>query len=293
MQALAAFFMHMPQPPMFFGAFLLFCLGACMGSFINVVVHRLPLMFKQALAELWAQEFPPNHQNGETSTSLTLSQPASSCPTCQKRIRWYDNLPIVSWLYLRGRCRHCQASISSAYVWVELVTALLTPIIFYVMLHAGHSTAYAAALVIFAWQLLTIALLDAREQLLPMELSIPLIATGLYAASLGVLPISSADAIQACMYAWLALAGFACLFKWVRGIDGLGDGDPYLLAGIAAWLGAQAALYSILLACVLGLIWMLLAQRFYQRDIKQAIAFGPFICLGAFIYVVFLLCFSA
>lgn len=249
-----------------------FIFGACIASFINVVVWRLPIMLNQewdaAAAEQLKLEAP-------SQQPFNLSQPASHCPHCKQAIHWFHNLPILGWLLLRGRCASCQAAISKRYPLVELVGALLATITAYYY-PPGFAAMAAIGLVLC---LLCLALIDWDTHLLPDSIVLPLLWAGLLINSGGY--FSSLE--QA---AWGAAAGYGVLwacfkaFKAISGKDGMGYGDFKLLAALGAWFGWPALATILLLASVTGASFGI-AQRLGGRLLpQQPIAFGPWLALA-------------
>jgi leader peptidase (prepilin peptidase) / N-methyltransferase len=227
-------------------------LGLIIGSFLNVLVHRLP-----------------------RGRSFVL--PRSRCPWCGGVIAARDNLPIVSWLLLRGRCRKCSAPISPRYPLVEAATALL----FLACLERFGATAHAAAAAIFCALLLALAVTDIEHLLLPDGLTFPGMATGL--ALQPWLPPTAAEALVGMLAGAGALFLIAELWLWLRGEEGMGLGDAKLLAMVGAFLGWQGALLSLFFGVVVGAalgIALLVAGR---RGWKSRLPFGTFLALGALV----------
>jgi leader peptidase (prepilin peptidase)/N-methyltransferase len=243
--------------------------GACVGSFLNVVIGRVPA--------------------GESVVS-----PGSRCPRCRAPIAWYDNVPVVSWLVLRARCRRCGAPISARYPIVEALGAAV--VVAALLRHGLALPALGEAVLVLL--LLTLALIDLDTWLLPHALTWPLIALGLAAAAAGAAPADGlrAAAIGAAV-GWSAFAALAWIAAKVAGREALGFGDVWLLAGIGAWLGVGALLPVVLLASVQGavigiaLVALGRAQKgpegggAAQADgwvpPRNAVPFGPFLALGA------------
>lgn len=232
-------------------------LGACVGSFLNVVIHRLP--------------------RGES-----LWGPRSRCPACGAPIAWYDNLPLLSWLLRRGRCRACGGPISARYLVVEALTALLL-----VALQArlGWSVELLVAFY-FACALLAIAYIDLDFQIIPDALSLPGIAVGLLAAPL-LHPGARLDALgEAALGAAVGggiLWSVAWIYERATGREGMGGGDIKLLAMVGAFLGWQGVLLTLLLGSLAGSAIGVAVMIARGADTKLAIPFGPFLSIGAFV----------
>lgn len=250
-------------------------LGAIIGSFLNVVVIRLPLM----LEAQWtrdSREFLA--LNPEDQPTLSLSKPASHCPHCQNPIKPIHNIPILSYLFLRGRCHHCGASISVQYPIVELLSAVLTAL--YVMEYGISTTALASML--FTYALIVLTLIDQRHQLLPDQITLPLLWLGLL-VNLSGLFASPADGIIGAALGYLSLWSVFWLFKLITGREGMGYGDFKLSAALGAWLGWQMLPMVILLASLLGLVVGCYGIIFAGRDRETPLAFGPYLCIAGWI----------
>ena len=247
-------------------------LGLMLGSFLNVVIYRLPLMLERRWAAECAQ-----WQGNEVAEAppFNLLVPASACPHCQAPIRAWQNIPLVSYLLQRGRCSHCLAPISWRYPLVELSSGLL---------FAGFAWFYGLSgwwLVasLFSVTLLTLALIDARTQLLPDYLTLPLLWAGLlYNLWSGRVPL--ADAVMGAVLGYLALWSVYWLFKLVTGKEGMGYGDFKLLAALGAWLGWMLLPLVILLSSVLGAVFGILLLLLSKHEKGQTMPFGPYLALA-------------
>lgn len=253
-------------------------LGLCFGSFVNVAVYRLPKMMQQQWRNWCAEEFSLDSNN---ETAITLSKPASSCPHCQHRIRWYENIPLASYLLLLGRCSQCREPISPRYPMVEIGAALLT-VIAYAKLGWTFDTIVISGLLL---TLLTLALIDWDTQLLPDNLTLPLLWVGLlYNANpleLFQAGISLSAALYGATLGYLTLWSVNAAFSLLRNEQGMGNGDFKLLAALGAWLGYQALPEVILLSCGLACVYALFAAAAGQNARK--FAFGPFLAAAGFI----------
>ncbi len=250
-------------------------LGLVVGSFLNVVIHRLPLMLERE----WQAEHDPTKA---AHTHFNLAVPASHCPHCGHPLRWFDNIPLLSYLLLRGRCRHCQAAISWQYPAVELATAL----IFVWSLGRHGMSADALAWAGFASALLALAVIDARTTLLPDALTQPLTWAGLMAASMGLSGLALADALWGAVAGYLFLWSVYWLFRLVTGQEGMGRGDFKLMAALGAWLGWQALIALVMIASLSGLavgLWLKWRQRLPAGGY---IPFGPFLALAGAVLMV-------
>lgn len=248
-------------------------LGLCVGSFLNVVIYRLPKMMEREwryecaiLLNGDAPEAPP----------LTLSQPASSCPSCQHKIRWYENIPLLSWLALRGQCSQCQHAIGIRYPLVELATMLAS---IAVVLTFGPSFKMLAAL-LFTWVLIALTGIDFDTQLLPDSLTLPLAGLGLLVNTQGLFT-SPTQAIWGYVIGFLVLWLVYILFKLITGKEGMGYGDFKLLAALGAWLGPFMLPLIILLSSLVGAIIGLVLLKIRKEN--QPFAFGPFLAIAGWI----------
>lgn len=253
-------------------------LGLCIGSFLNVVIHRLPQMMERAWklegAELLGVPAPDLPE-------LSLSRPASRCPQCGHRIRWFENIPLLSWLVLRGRCSACKTPISARYPIVELATGLL----FALLAWRFGSQLGVLAWCLFAALLVALTGIDWDTTLLPDSLTLPLLWAGLIAAALGwTLPL--ATAVWGAVFGYLALWSVYWLFKLTTGKEGMGAGDFKLLAALGAWLGWQMLLPIVLGASVIGAVVGIAMKLSGALREGRYVPFGPFLA-GAGLVVLF------
>jgi leader peptidase (prepilin peptidase)/N-methyltransferase len=265
-------------------SFLLFALaalcGVIVGSFLNVVVHRLPRMMEAQWQRDCAQMHPEQLDTAHPdAASYNLAVPHSHCPHCQHALRWWENLPLLSWIYLRGRCNHCQQHIGWRYPALELATALL----FVACLHRWGFGVVGGAWCGFGAALLTLACIDWETTYLPDAIVLPLLWCGLLASSLGWTGTSVADAVWGAAIGYVVLWSMYWLFKCLTGKEGMGYGDFKLLAALGAWLGWQTLVPILLVASVLGVVaGVLLVWRKQMRS-DGYIPFGPFLVVGGFI----------
>lgn len=249
--------------------------GLMLGSFFNVVVVRLPKMMELAWQRECAEATGKPIAN---SPSFNLAVPASHCPKCNEAVRAWDNIPVLSYLLLRGRCRHCQTSIHWRYPILELMSAAI-PVL--CLLLFGFSAA-ALAYTLLLWFLLILSSIDLDHMLLPDQLTLPLLWLGLL-GSISVLPVTPVDAIIGAAIGYVFLWSLFWVFKLLTGKEGLGYGDFKLLAALGAWLGWQMLPLIILLGSLSGAvigIGLILTKRQQQGS---AIPFGPFLALGGVI----------
>jgi leader peptidase (prepilin peptidase)/N-methyltransferase len=252
-------------------------LGLIVGSFLNVVVHRLPKMLDR---EWRAQAAELEGREPEAAPRYDLIVPGSRCPACDHAIRWYENVPVLSWLWLRGRCSACHAPISARYPLVELAAGALALIC---ALRFGASPQLAAALVV-SWTLLALALIDLEHQLLPDDLTLPLLWAGLL-ASLFHPFVGPRDAILGAAVGYLSLWTVFHLFKALTGKEGFGYGDFKLLAAFGAWFGVGAILPIVLLASVAGALVGVGLIAVQRATLGSRIAFGVYLCPAGWLYM--------
>ena len=245
-------------------------LGLLVGSFLNVVIHRFPKMLERQ----WAAECAAfSGEPAKEEEPFNLVVPRSRCPKCGHAIRWYENIPVLSWLALRGKCSACRSPIGLRYPVVELVTAGF----FALCAWRWGVTLQAAAWAAFAALLICLFLIDMDTQLLPDDLNYTLLWLGLIASALGfTVPLASA--------VWGAALGYGVfwlifqVFKRATGKEGMGYGDFKLLAALGAWLGAQYLLAIILISSIVGAvigIVLLVVGRIANKDIPMP--FGPYL----------------
>ncbi|MES9944175.1 MAG: prepilin peptidase [gamma proteobacterium symbiont of Ctena orbiculata] len=259
-------------------AFLLcvILIGLVVGSFLNVVIHRLPQMMEQQ----WrrdCQELEGTFSEQETPP-YNLNRPASHCPKCGHKIRPWENIPIVSWLMLKGRCSQCNTSISPRYPVIEAVTAILSLV---VAIHFGFTWATLAALLL-TWALIALSVIDFDVQLLPDNITLPFLWLGLL-LSLGGVFTDTSTAIIGAAAGYLSLWSVYQLFKRLTGKEGMGYGDFKLLAMLGAWLGWHYLPQIILLSALVGAVVGILLIVVRGRDRNIPIPFGPYLAAAGWI----------
>ena len=256
-------------------------IGLCVGSFLNVVIHRLPKMLDRGWREQCAE------LAGEVvadAPAYNLLVPRSQCPSCGHRIGALENIPVVSYMVLRGHCLACRAPISARYPIVEVLAAALAVA---AILRFGATPAGIAASV-FLWMLLALTLIDFDTQLLPDNLTLPLLWAGLLANVLGAAPIANLrDAMIGAIAGYLTLWIVYWLFKLIRGKEGMGYGDFKLLAALGAWLGWQMLPLIVLLSSVVGAAIGISLVVFKGRDHQIPLAFGPYLAIAGGIALFF------
>ena len=260
--------------PIVFG---IFCgvLGLLVGSFLNVVVHRLPKMmdndWRNQCAELHGQDAP-------ATEALSLSSPRSRCPECGHAITALENIPVVSWLALRGKCSACRSPISPRYPIVEALTSLLSAL---AAIHFGFGWPAAGALLLI-WALVALTFIDYDTQLLPDSITLPLLWLGLLFNLFGTYTDLQSAVIGA-MAGYLSLWSVYWGFKLITGKEGMGYGDFKLLAALGAWLGWQILPLTILLSSLVGALLGIALIVLAKRGRNVPIPFGPYLATAGLI----------
>ena len=259
-------------------AFILCALliGLLVGSFLNVLIYRLPQMM-QLDWHKQAREILELPAESPTAT-FNLVLPNSSCPHCSHEIKPWENIPVISYLFLRGKCSSCKTFISMRYPLVELACGLLSAFIAW---HFGF-TWQAGAMLLLTWGLLAMSLIDVDHQLLPDSLVLPLLWLGLIANSLGLFT-SLEDALWGAIAGYLSLWSVYWLFKLVTGKEGMGYGDFKLLAMLGAWGGWQVLPLTILLSSLVGAVLGLIMLRLRNAETSTPIPFGPYLVIAGWI----------
>jgi leader peptidase (prepilin peptidase)/N-methyltransferase len=264
--------------PVFFYTIVV-VLGLVIGSFLNVVIHRLPVVLKNNWSRQCRELLEPDHdENDATKQPYNLLRPGSHCPACGHRIRAIENIPVVSYIFLKGRCAACHSRIPPRYPIIEIATAILSV---FAALHFGYTLQTAAALA-FTWMIIPLCVIDYDEQLLPDCITLPLLWAGL-ALSLANIFIDSQASIIGAMSGYLCLWVVYHLFKLATGKEGMGYGDFKLLAAIGAWVGWQALPVVILFSSVVGAITGISLIAVKGRQRSQPIPFGPFLASAGWI----------
>lgn len=254
-------------------------MGLVVGSFLNVVVHRLPKMLERQWRLQCAEFLETTKQKAETtSTTYNLALPASHCPNCGHYLTIFENIPVLSFLFLRGRCRACGTPISWRYPVIEALTGLSTGIVIW---HFGL-TGQALAVLCFTWTLIVAAAIDLEHHLLPDILTLPLMWLGL-ALSLGERFVNPTTAIIGAMAGYLFLWSVYWIFRLLTAKEGMGYGDFKLLAALGAWVGWQTLPLVVLLSSLVGALVGIVLIIVVGRDRRQPIPFGPFLAVAGWI----------
>ncbi|MCV2884917.1 A24 family peptidase [Aestuariibacter sp. AA17] len=270
----------MESSPVFFLG-IVFVTSLMVGSFLNVVIYRLPIMMEREWKEAYQAHFHPD-TDADSSPPFNLVKPDSTCPACGHKIRVWENIPVLSWLILRGKCSQCHAPISVRYPAVELLTAVISTI---TASHFGFSTEAFFA-VLFTWSLVALIFIDTDKMLLPDQITLPLIWVGLL-LSLHHVYVSPNDAIWGAVAGYLSLWSVYWLFKIVTGKEGMGFGDFKLLAAIGAWVGWQHLPTVILMSSAVGAVIGIAMLKFQKKDQSQPIPFGPYLAIAGWITLLY------
>ena len=256
-------------------------LGLCVGSFLNVVVHRYPRMFERDMRREAAEILASEPSATPAPDGYTLALPRSACPSCGHAIGALENLPVVSWLWLRGRCAGCGTAISPRYPVVEATTALMT---FVVLWMVGVNAAGLAA-VLLTWWLIPLALIDADTYYLPDAMTLPLLWLGLLLNTQAVL-VDLESAVWGAIAGYLSLWSVFQLFKLLTGKEGMGFGDFKLLAALGAWLGWQSLPTIVILSSFVGAVVGIALIALAGRDRARPIPFGPYLAAAGWLTLV-------
>ncbi len=254
----------------------------CIGSFLNVVIYRLPLMMKREWHSecrlLLEDELTTKPSKASSNEPFNLVKPNSTCPKCKTAIKPWQNIPIISWIMLKGKCANCSNPISARYPIVEAITALLSLVIAY----SFGATEHALLYIFVTWILVALTFIDIDHMLLPDQLTLPLVWLALIAAVMGI-TISPGDAIVGAACGYLSLWSVFWLFKLLTGKEGMGYGDFKLLAVFGALLGWQSLLTIILLSSVVGAIIGIALLSIQGKDKATPIPFGPYLAIAGWI----------
>jgi len=260
-------------PTLFIGVWVF--LGLMIGSFLNVVAHRMPKMmerdWRRQCAELNGTTLPEE-------PAFDLVKPRSRCPGCGHAISWYENIPVLSWLMLRGRCSGCGCRISLRYPVVEALTGLLTGVVAW---HFGFGV-QAVAAAFATWYLIAMSLIDLDTQFLYDELTLPLLWLGLVLSLFGVF-VGPVDAISGAAIGYISLWSMYHLFRWVTGKEGMGYGDFKLLAALGAFTGPSMLLPIILLSTLVGAIVGISMIALHRLGRGVPISFGPYLAAAGWL----------
>jgi leader peptidase (prepilin peptidase)/N-methyltransferase len=286
--------LYADNPAVFAGS--VFVLGLVVGSFLNVVIYRLPIMLEREW-RAQAAEFAASIDDTAAAATwvegvaepFTLSTPRSACPACKAPIKAWQNIPVISWLLLRGRCASCNAEISRRYPLVELATGLTSA---WVAWHFGFGVPAACALLI-TWSLIALTGIDIDHQLLPDGITLPLMWAGLLAAVVvgpiagSPIPVSAREALIGAAAGYGSLWLVFHIFRLITGKEGMGYGDFKLFAALGAWLGWKLLPLVILLSAATGAVLGILMIVLRGRDRAAPMPFGPYLAAAGWIAMLY------
>jgi leader peptidase (prepilin peptidase) / N-methyltransferase len=254
--------------------------GLVIGSFLNVVIYRLPIMMEtewtQQCQELLEIESPESEKSDLPRFNLAI--PNSHCPKCKHEISALENIPVLSWLLQGGKCRHCTSSISPRYPIIEMFTGLISALVAY---KYGY-TWLTPAILLLCWSLVVLTMIDFDHQLLPDDITLPLLWLGLLVNSMGMITTLE-SAVWGAIGGYGILWGVYWLFKLLTGKEGMGYGDFKLLGALGAWMGWQVLPMIILLSSLVGAIVGISLIVILGRDKNVPIPFGPYLASAGFI----------
>src|SRR3984885_415081 len=280
--------LYSSSPAFFAGS--IFLIGLIVGSFLNVVIYQLPIILEREWRSQAADVLAGGSASAETANErFTLSTPRSACPKCKAPITAWQNIPIVSWIMLLGRCASCRTKISARYPLVELATGLLSA---WVAWHFGFGAPAACALLV-TWSLIALTGIDIDHQLLPDNITLPLMWAGLLAAVVvgpiagSPIPVSARDALIGAASGYGSLWLVFHIFRLITGKEGMGFGDFKLFAALGAWLGWKLLPLVILLSAATGAVLGIMMIILRGRDRSAPIPFGPYLAAAGWIAMMY------
>lgn len=277
-------FQLLESSPLFFLTFV-FIVSLLVGSFLNVVIYRLPVMMERSWKLEFQQYFSEQLKDNKdviSDTPFNLIKPDSTCPKCQHKIRAWENIPVFSWLFLKGKCSKCNNPISFRYPAVELFTALTSLAIAW---HFGFGI-QAAAGILLTWCLVSLIFIDIDKMLLPDQITLPLLWIGLL-LSLNHTFVSPVDAILGAAFGYLSLWSVYWLFKLLTGKEGMGYGDFKLLAALGAFVGWQHLPIVILLSSFVGAVIGITLIVIKGKNKSTHIPFGPYLAIAGWLTLLY------
>ena len=254
-------------------------LSLIIGSFLNVVIYRLPKMMENEWQQEYQQYFAPDDTSAAAAATFNLAVPRSACPHCHAPVQARDNIPLLSWLWLKGKCRHCSVPISARYPVVELLTAVLSATVAW---QFGFGV-LAAVVIITTWLLIALTFIDIDKMLLPDQLTLPLLWLALLFSLSDSALVNAEQAIVGAAAGYLSLWSVYWLFKLLTGKEGMGYGDFKLLAVFGALLGWQQLPLIILLSSCVGAVTGIILLSVQGKDKTTPIPFGPYIAAAGWI----------
>lgn len=272
--------MLMEQVPSFYYVMVL-VLGLLVGSFLNVVIYRLPIMMERDWKADCAESFPEANIKVEHDV-FNLVVPRSRCPQCSHLIGSMENIPLVSWLVQKGRCKHCACKIPARYPSIEMLTGLMSLAVA-LFVPFGWTVVFA---LIFTWVLISLTFIDFDTMLLPDQLTLPLIWLGLLVNMSGTF-VGLQDAVLGAVFGYLSLWSIYWGFKLLTGKEGMGYGDFKLLAALGAWFGWQALPLIILLSSFAGAIIGIAVIAASKDKQSRPMPFGPYLAIAGWVYLIY------
>ncbi len=281
------FFLHQEHWLLFF--VFTFCISLCVGSFLNVVIYRLPEMMQRdwrLQAKLILEEDESKKEKlfeaAQQEEPFNLAVPNSTCPKCQHKIKPWENIPVLSYLLLKGKCSNCKTPISWRYPSIELATAVLASLVYW---QFGLGV-QGLALIFMTYCFVALFWIDVDHQLLPDSITLPLLWLGLWLNSFNTF-VNLETAVYGAMAGYLSLWLVYWVFKLLTKKEGMGFGDFKLMAVVGAWFGWQVLPQVIFMSAIVGAVLGVLLILIQGRDKQQPMAFGPFIAAAAWIVAVF------
>lgn len=254
----------------------LIIIGLCIGSFLNVVIYRLPIILEQNFQKE-CQEFL-NLPKDKISPHFSLAYPHSHCPHCQKTIPLWRNIPLLSFILQKGKCAFCGKRISWRYPLIECITAIFTVVtVFYFGLNF-----HTLAVLFLTWALIVLFFIDCDHQLLPDNITLPFIWLGLL-CNMFQLFTTLESALLGAVAGYVALWIIGWLFKKIRGIDGIGHGDYKLLAMLGAWFGITMLPFLVLISAILGLVFGIATILIKKYNRQTPFPFGPYLAIAGWV----------
>jgi leader peptidase (prepilin peptidase)/N-methyltransferase len=288
---MSVFAMLAASPALLIGTCLLF--GLLVGSFLNVVIHRVPIMLERQwqadCAELnAASDGTDTAVAAEEAPKFNLVVPRSACPSCKAPITALQNVPVISYLFLRGKCASCGVHISARYPFVEALTGILSAAVAWKF---GFGWPTLAALVL-TWYLVALTFIDIDHQLLPDNMTLPLVWMGIFVSLCGgavgaAFPVDLRSSVIGALAGYLSLWSIYHLFKLLTGKEGMGYGDFKLFAALGAWLGWQMLLPIILIAAAVGAVSGIFILWMKSKGRESPISFGPFLAAAGWLMLMF------
>ncbi|WP_305406170.1 prepilin peptidase [Photobacterium leiognathi] len=252
--------------------------GLLVGSFLNVVIYRLPIMMERQWRKECQECFPEINAEQDDSV-FNLSFPRSRCPNCNHAISALENIPVISWLVLGGKCKECKAPISKRYPAIELLTAAMSLTVSLML----PPSWWSLAVIFFTFALIALTFIDIDKMLLPDQITLPLMWAGILLSVVGISPVSLTDSVIGAIAGYLSLWSVFWVFKLLTKKDGMGYGDFKLLAALGAWLGWQLLPFVVLLSSIVGALCGLVLLKMQDADNQTPFSFGPYLAIAGWI----------